>query len=108
MFRVCYARNSSRSTGTGERAVKVNLFVAKDIVKSIAPSFNGDGRLAAVAYKRIVSTVSRFEDEEAKMLARDIVVEMGPQFGGSVDKACDAFERLCTSITEAKQIDSGQ
>jgi hypothetical protein len=86
--------------------VKVNLFVAKDIVKSLAPSFNGDGRLAAVAYQRIVSTVSRFNDEEAKMLARDIVAEMGQQFGGSVDKACEAFERLCTAITEAKRRDS--
>ena len=88
--------------------MKVNLFVAKDVVKSIAPSFNGDGRLAAVAYQRIFSTVSRFQDEEAKMLARDIVAEMGPQFGGSVDKACEAFDRICSAITEAKQIDSGQ
>jgi len=86
--------------------VKVNLFVAKDIVKSIAPSFNGDGRLAAVAYQKILSVVCRFNDEEAKMLARDIVTEMGPQFGGSVEKACEAFERICTVVTEAKNTEA--
>ena len=86
--------------------MKVNLFVTKDIVKSIAPSFNGDGRLAAVAYQKILSVVARFSDEESKMLARDIVTEMGPQFGGSVEKACEAFERICTTVTEAKQTEA--
>ncbi len=86
--------------------MKVNLFVTKDIVKSISPSFNGDGRLAAVAYQKILSVVSRFDDEEAKMLARDVVTEMGPQFGGSVDRACEAFERICAAVIEAKRTES--
>ena len=83
--------------------MKVNLFVAKDIVKSISPVFNGDGRLAAVAFERIASIVARYDDDECKMLARDIVVEMGPQFAGSVEKACESFERLYVSIHATKR-----
>jgi hypothetical protein len=85
----------------------VNLVVTKDIVRSIAPNFNGDGRLAAVAYQRIASAVLKHKDDEVKMLARDIVVEMGPQFGGSVDGVCKAFERIYTTITMVKRNQSG-
>ena len=87
--------------------MNVNLSVTKDIVKSIAPSFNGDARLAAVAFQRISAAVSRHKDDEVKTLARDIVVEMGPQFKGSADKASDAFERVYATIVMVKRNQSG-
>ena len=83
--------------------MKVNLFVTKNIVRGIAPSFNGDARLASVAFKRIAETVSQCEDDEAKTLAGDIITEMAPQFKGNVDSACDAFKRVYGTILEAKR-----
>jgi hypothetical protein len=81
----------------------VNLVVSKDMVRSIAPTFNGDGRLAAVAFQKIAAEVRKHEDDGIKMLTRDIVIEMGLQFGGSVDKACEAFERIYATINMVKR-----
>lgn len=87
--------------------MKVDLFVTKNIVRSIAPSFNGDGRLAAVAFERIWTVVSKFKDEEVKTLAGDIVFEMGGQFKGNLDRACETFERLYATIAQAKRSQHG-
>lgn len=85
--------------------MNANLTIAKDIVKSVAPSFNGDGRLAAVAFQRLHKMVSKHQDDEVKLLAGDIVAEMGPQFKGSLNMACEAFERIYGAIAAAKRGD---
>ena len=83
--------------------MNVSLVVTKNIVRSIAPAFNGDARLAARAFQRIATVVLNHTDDEAISLAGDIVVEMGPQFKGKVDGACETFERIYAAIVMMKR-----
>ncbi|MFH1421129.1 MAG: hypothetical protein ABIH42_00195 [Planctomycetota bacterium] len=81
----------------------INLQVAKEITTSLASGFNGDSRLAAVAFQRIFVVVRKYDDDDAKLMTKDIVVSMGSQFKGSVDLACEAFERILATIIIAKR-----
>ena len=81
----------------------MNLAVTKDIVKAIAPTFNGDARHASNAFQRISATLMKFTDDEAKALTGSIVVEMGPQFKGNLDSVCEAFERIYATIINVKR-----
>jgi hypothetical protein len=86
-----------------ESVADTSLQMAKEIVASIAPGFNGDARLIAVAFQRLFSVIRKYDDDEAKSITKDIVIAMGPQLKGNVDSTCDAFERILASVVIAKR-----
>jgi hypothetical protein len=87
----------------GEFVADMSLQLAKEIVASIAPGFNGDARLAALALQRLFAVIRKYDDDEAKSVTKDIVVAMGPQMKGNVDNTCEAFERILASVVIAKR-----
>jgi hypothetical protein len=80
----------------------INLEIARDITAAMAPYFNGDSRLAAVAFQRIFNVVRKYGDEEGKQIACMIVSAMGEQFKGNIDAACEAFERIMAAVVISK------
>lgn len=80
-----------------------SLQIAKEIAASIAPGFNGDARLAALAFQRLFTVIRKYDDDEAKSITKDIVVAMGPQLKGNIDNICEAFERILASVVIAKR-----
>jgi hypothetical protein len=82
--------------------MKKDLEITCDIVASMAPHFNGDGRLAAQALRKVSMTIRQHSSEDAKDIARAIMIKMGPSFEGNINKACDALERILTSMVVKK------
>ncbi|MCX7703977.1 MAG: hypothetical protein N2234_07785 [Planctomycetota bacterium] len=80
----------------------LNLEIARDITAAMAPSFNGDSRLAALAFQRLYAVVKKYGDEEGKLIACAIVSAMGEQFKGNIDAACEAFERVMAAVVISK------
>lgn len=80
----------------------LNLQIARDITAAMAPSFNADGRLAALAFQRIYRTAKKYEDEEGKLIACAIVSAMGEGFKGNIEAACEAFERVMAAVVISK------
>lgn len=78
--------------------MNLDLEITKDIVAAMAPGFNGDGRLAAVALQRVSATLKSYDQAQAKTIARDIIVAMGPTFEGNVNKAVKALDRILSSM----------
>jgi len=80
----------------------INLRIARDVTASMAAGFNGDGRLAAIAFQRIYNVVKKYEDEEGKLIASVIISAMGESFRGNIEAACEAFERVMAAVVISK------
>ena len=82
--------------------MKRDLQITADIVAAMAANFNGDGRLAAQALRKISMIIRQHDSEDAKEIARSIMVQMGPSFEGNLNSACDALERILGSLVGRK------
>lgn len=80
-----------------------DLEITRDIVASMAESFGGDGRMAAMALRKISQTLKKCESPDAKEIACGVMVAMGPSFEGNVNNAVEALERIIASMVVKKK-----
>ncbi|MHC4662455.1 MAG: hypothetical protein ACYS8W_12265 [Planctomycetota bacterium] len=82
--------------------MKKDLEITRDIVAAMSTRFNGDGRLAAQALRKISTIIRQHNSDDAKEIARTIMMQMGPTFEGNINQACDALERILQSMIVRK------